>query len=269
MLVVTNPPFMRLASQRDFQRVRQLTFCYLCARALEGVQTRNRDHVPNTAIFAVEDREPALILPTHSACNHDRAPEDEVITQVLGVLRGRRMVTQARRPTLAAGTFPDGTKGVGALGVPLQRMIFRWVTGFHAALYGEPLGPSNHMTFPPLPEGRVEGDRVEPVPVPEIVREFVLALRRNRMTGTLDEVLSRNGRCRYECVWEQADDGRRICIWALDVYDWKSLGDTLHFEPRGCVGSYWPEDGRVPAAATLATRLHIDVPTGNALDPFA
>ncbi len=259
---------MRLQSQRDFRQVRALKSCYLCARTLDDGQKRNRDHVPNTAIFAVADREPALILPTHSACNHNRAGEDEVITQMVGVLRGREMVEQARRPTLAGGTFPDGTVGIGALGVPLREMIFRWVTGFHAALYGEPLGPSGHMTFPPLPEGRVQGNRVEAVPVPEAIREFVLAIRRNRMTNTLDRVVSRNGKCRYECVWDQADDGRRVCVWALDVYDWKNLGDVLHFEPRGCVGSYRPDDGKVPASATLATRLHVDLATPGSLDPF-
>jgi hypothetical protein len=260
---------MRIEAQRDLQQIQRLAFCYLCARAFTDGEPRNRDHVPNTAIFAVDDRQPALILPTHVKCNHDRAGEDEVITQLLGVLRGRKMVAQARRPTLASGKFPDGTVGVGALAVPLRDMIFRWVTGFHAALYREPLGPALRMTFPPLPEGQVEGERVSPVPVPEVVREFVLALRRNRMTGTVDQVISRNGKCLYECVWEQADDGRRICIWALDVYDWKNLGDTLHFEPRGCVGSYAPEDGRVPPNAALATRLHIDLPSPDALDPFA
>jgi hypothetical protein len=259
---------MRIDSQREFRQIQQLNFCYLCARTFEAGQVRNRDHVPNTAIFAVEDREPALILPTHARCNHDRAAEDEVITQLLGVLRGRKMVAQARRPKLAGGQFPDGTSGIGALGIPLRDMIFRWVVGFHAALYREPLGAAQRMTFPPLPEGRVEGDRVSPVPVPDVVREFVLALKRNRMTGTVDEVLSRNGKCRYECVWEQADDGRRICIWALDIYSWKNLGDTLHFEPRGCVGSYVPEDGRVPPNATLATRLHVDLPNPGSLDPF-
>jgi len=261
---------MRLEFQRDFRQMQRLAFCYLCAKTFANASdVLSRDHVPNTALFAISDREPALILPTHSRCNHDRSAEDELITQLVGVLRGRRMVKRARRPTIVGGTFPDGSKGVGALGVPLRQMIFRWVTGFHAALYGEPLGPSGHMTFLPLPEGRVEGNRVDAVAVPDAVREFVLALRRNRMTGTLDQILCRNGKCRYECVWDQADDGRRICIWALNLYDWKNLGDTLHFEPRGCVGAYYPENGRIPSSATLATRLHVDVPTTNSLDPFA
>jgi len=169
---------------------------------------------------------------------------------------------------MESGTFPDGSLGVGATGLALKPIIFRWVTGFHAALYNEALGPSGYMVFPPLPEGRVRGTRVEPVPVPEVVPHLVEELKRNRSTGTLDVIQCRNGHCRYECVWSQADDGRRICIWGLDLYGWRELGDVHHFEPRGCVGSYRPNSGLIPATATLGTRLDFAVPNGERLDPF-
>jgi len=260
---------MLLDSQSGFRELSRFTFCYLCAKRIEVHQRRNRDHVPNSALFASNDRQPAVILPTHEACNHDRSADDEIITQLIGVLHGRPMSPRGRRPQLGSMTFPDGSRGVGALGLQLKRIIFRWVTGFHAALYGEPLGSSNHMTFPPLPEGRIAGGRVEPVPVPEVIPEFVAAIKRNRLARNIDAVISRNGKCRYECVWAQADDGRRICIWALDLYGWKNLGDVLHFEPRGCVGTYRLDIGHIPAGAALETRLHVDTGHTDRLDPFA
>jgi hypothetical protein len=260
---------MLLDSQRGFREVRALASCYLCALPLEPGQARDRDHVPNSALFAAEDREPALILPTHRACNHNRSGLDETITQLVAVLHGRPMTPRGRHPHMVRGTFPDGTTGIGARGLDLQEIIFRWVVGFHAALYREPLGRSSRMTFPPFPEGRVEANRVVAVPVPEVVPEFVAAIKRNRIAGTTDVVASRNGKCRYECVWSQADDGRRFCLWALDLYDWKRLGDIFHFEPRGCVGMYIPDDGKVPVDAALETRLHIDIGNTSRLDPFA
>jgi hypothetical protein len=69
-------------------------------------------------------------------------------------------------------------------------------------------------------------------------------------------------------VWSQADNGQRICIWGLDVYGWKELGDVTHFEPRGCVGVYWSNSGVIPATATRGTRLHFRIPSLDRLDPF-
>jgi hypothetical protein len=113
-----------------------------------------------------------------------------------------------------------------------------------------------------------ERGQVKPLPAPEVVPHLVAALKRNRATGTLDTVVCRNGRCRYECVWGQADNGQRVCIWGLDVYGWKELGDVTHFEARGCVGVYWPHSGVIPATGTRGTRLHFNVPAGERLDPF-
>ena len=188
---------MLLDSQRAFREVRTLASCYLCALAIERDQESDRDHVPNSAIFAPEDRQPALILPTHRACNHNRSGLDEIITQLVAVLRGRAMAPHGRLPRMAHGTFTDGEIGLGVRDLQLRGIIFRWVAGFHAALYREALGPSSRMTFTPLPEGRVDGNQVVAVPVPEVVPEFVAAIKRNRMARTTDSVVGRNGKCRY------------------------------------------------------------------------
>ncbi len=229
---------------------------------------KNRDHIPPSRLFAKADREPSLWLPTHEQCNQNRSAEDEVIAQLIGTLHGRPITEQGRKPRFAAGTFPDGTLGLGAA-IQLRPIIFRWVCGFHAALYDEPLGPAESFMFPPVPEGRVGEKQVDPLPIPDVVPHLVAELKRNRMTETLDAVICRNSRCHYECVWSQADDGRRICIWGLNIYDWRELGDTNHFEPRGCVGVYRLKNGTVPRNAAIGTRLHFSVSRNDRLDPFA
>jgi hypothetical protein len=259
---------IQLTTQSALRGVQNLAFCYLCAHPFESGEERNRDHVPPSTLFNSADRDTPLILPTHPRCNHGRSAEDELIGQLVGVLHGRVMVPQGRRPDIVRGSFPDGSLGLGATGVALKAIIWRWVCGFHAALYDQPVADSIYMVFPPMPEGRVVGDRVDAVPVPEVIPHLVQELRRNRTTGTLDSIVCRNGQCRYDCVWSQDDRGPRICIWALDLYGWKELGDVTHFEPRGCIGVYRPKNGQIPSTATLGTRLEFAVENAERLDPF-
>jgi hypothetical protein len=111
------------------------------------------------------------------------------------------------------------------------------------------------------------GGRAEPIEVAAVIPEYVRELKRNRLVGTLDRVLCRNGKCRYECVWTQADDGRSLCVFGFDLYGWKDLGD-LQLGQRGCTGSYMLPEARVPATATRATRLEMLLPNRSPLDPF-
>jgi hypothetical protein len=62
-------------------------------------------------------------------------------------------------------------------------------------------------------------------------------LKRNRTVGNLDRIVCRNETCRYECVSSQAHDGRWICIYGLDLYNWRDLG-SRNQPARGCVGCY-------------------------------
>jgi hypothetical protein len=40
-----------------------------------------------------------------------------------------------------------------------------------------------------------------------------------------------------------------MCIYALDVYDWKDLGRTEHLPARGCAGCYVSPSPGVPSLA--------------------
>ena len=98
--------------------------------------------------------------------------------------------------------------------------------------------------------------------------KFVREIRRNRLTRTLDSIQCRNGKCRYECVWAKADDGRWLCVYALDLYGWSDLGDIVHFDRVGCVGCYEPGFAAPPSGAAVATALEFRLEPSISLDPF-
>jgi hypothetical protein len=169
------------------------------------------------------------------------------------------------------GRFPDGSPGIGVRGANLERTIRRWIQGFHAALYQEPLGDIDKavfMTALPFTKGIVRETGVDFVLTSPIRQRIVEEIKKNRLTGSLDRIICGNTKCQYECVWTQFDRGEWFCVYALDIYDWKRLGDTDHFVPQGCVGCYRREQKGTPRMATCATRLDFPIDNASKLDPF-
>ncbi len=259
---------MILDSQKAIHAVHSLPFCYLCGESL--ADPRNDDHVPPSSIFLTDDRNFPLTLPTHVKCNGDRSAEDQVIGQLIGLLHDKAPDAVHNKLKVKSGPFEDGTPGLVVEGLDLQAIIRRWIRGFHSALYREylPDDTDAFMTSPPLPKGIPHKHGGEFVPVPEIVSRFVEKLKKNRATNTLDRIVCRNRKCRYECVWAQEDRGQWWCIYGLDLYDWINLGDTGHFEARGCVGAYRRPAGGTPRGATCATQLVFTVENAQRLNPF-
>jgi len=256
-----------LETQQAMRAVQGLPFCYLCGNEFVAAGARNRDHVPPSSIFAIPDRNFPLVLPTHTACNGGWSAGDEAIAQLVGLLHGKPLPIPARLE-FASGLFDDGTQGVAVRGLDLRAVIRRCVRGFHAALYREPLASTMAFaTCPPMPEVRVEDAGAQYVEPPEMCERFVEELQRNRASRTVDRIVCRNGKCRYECVWSLAEDGRWLCIYGLDLYGWRELGDPDHFEPRSCVGAYRLPDARIPDAAGRATELVFSI-GGGRRDPF-
>jgi hypothetical protein len=60
-----------------------------------------------------------------------------------------------------------------------------------------------------------------------------------------------------------------MCIFALDIYDWKDLGRTAGLPARGCAGFYITPAQTVPANARKAVKSSIIVPNSDRLDAFA
>lgn len=78
-----------ILTQKELQDARSQDFCYLCGERFEANSKQSPDHVPPRSIFAKDDRDPPLILPTHHNCNQERSVEDELIGQLVAVLHGR------------------------------------------------------------------------------------------------------------------------------------------------------------------------------------
>jgi hypothetical protein len=159
---------------------------------------------------------------------------------------------------------------LGLVGTNLHNVIRRWLRGFHAALYGEFLANDTpNYLHPPFPFGNRNADnQVTVEPILDQQRLFVEIIKKNRAAGALDRIECFNSKCIYECVWESCDDGRPICIFALNLYDWKQLADSENFPPRGCVGMYSPNSGK-PEGATQSTSLDVTFTNQDTLDPFA
>jgi hypothetical protein len=253
-----------LVSQPDLRRVRDLPFCHACARYFTPIDRTNRDHVPAQACFDKPDRTPPLKLKAHVSCNNDHKLNDEKVGELVAIQRHKSMSSTNR---LRVAQFNEARTGrtLGAVhNLDLIGCVRRWVGGFHAALYLEPLKPDAFFQItPPLPHAAISEPRmVEPIPAH--LSKFVHTLKLNRAARSVDRIVTNNGKMRYECVWAQDDRKNWLCIWAMDLYGWVGLGDR-RFGPRGCTGAYLLDTGKPPPGATRATR--IEAPISNR-DPF-
>ena len=253
-----------LANAKALQEAWDPGFCYLCCQSWADGDLRNRDHIPNASIFAKADRNPPLILRVHRRCNSFHSGEDEAIGQLVSLLHRENLTPQDVRKLRVSPHVHSGTGAVQAVveGLPLWRIIARWVRGFHAALYLEALPSYDGAVYPPF-AGTDDLDVIPPIE--RIVPKFVELMKRNRAAGALDRIVCFNGKCRYECFWTHLDDGRSICVWALDIYDWKRLGETPLHPARSCMGYY---TFAAPVTATRETRLAFAIENGDVLDAF-
>lgn len=257
-----------LLTQKDCRSVRDLPFCYLCGQGFSHQQPATDDHVPPTSIFAKSDRNWPLILSAHESCNNDQAGYDEVIGQLVALLH--RKVPSREHNRLNVQVCKDSITDIPMAwlhGVAIRPIIFRWVRAFHAALYREFLpGATGGMIYTPFPEGRKDGEVLVINGYDSQRALFVEEIKKNRTARTVDAILIRNGKCRYECVWMHTDDGRSICVFALRLYDWENLGLQTGF-PRGCVGYYHPNAGK-PNLATGGCRIDFKMTNLERFDPF-
>jgi len=259
-------PALRI--HKDFQQVRSLPFCYLCGAAFNEGDLVDRDHVPPKSAFNVSDRQLVLKLKTHRACNNAFSVADKKVGQLIA-LRRREQPKSPRDLALRFGHYSG--LGVAVENLNVDAAVWRWVRGFHSALYAEPLLGNQFALLTPFPRADMTsvGLKLQPIRQQHLVA--VETIKSNRAFGNLDTILANNGKLRYECVWCQADDGVDwLCCFALDIYDWKDLGShTAEIPSRGCAGIYMRTDRKAPNGATLNRRSEILIPNVDKLDPFS
>jgi hypothetical protein len=258
-----------LRVHKDFQQVRHLRFCYLCGRKFVDEDDVDRDHVPPKSAFNARDKEPALILDTHRACNHELSVEDKKVGQLIA-LRRRERPSSPRDQALQIVHYAN-LDMMAVENLNVDRAIWRWVKGFHAALYRKALTGETYAMQTPFPRGETRDGRVSIEPIRQQHLLAVDAIKRNRAAGSLDVIVANKGQLQYECVWCKADAGDDwLCMFALDIYDWKDLGShTSEIPARGCAGMYMVADRSIPESASRDTVTRIAVPNRDPLDAFA
>ncbi len=224
--------------------------------------------MPPECVFDKGDRQP-LKLRTHAKCNHAHHLVDEKIGQLIALRR--------RSGTADALRFLHTDIGTALVNLDVDSAVWRWIMGFHAALYGEPLrfGPTGTMDPPfyrslvlPFPKASQETRIPEPIRIQHF--RFVETIKINRFKGNVDRLTCNNGQVRYECVWTTYDKTQNwFCAFALNVCDWKDLGATTPKNARGCAGHYMTDTKQHPENATVAKRSPIILPNRDPLDPFA
>lgn len=265
-----------IQSQSDFRNVATLPFCYWCGKNFLPDDEVDDDHVPPKNAFDKPDRTPPLKLRTHRACNGAHKLTDELIGQLVA-LRRDYVTPNPNNRRLKMEVYPEQAFGA-VTNVNVVEAIWRYIRGFHAALYREPLlgQPESAMTTP-FTRALIENGEIV-LEGPKQNQHFMIVetLKRQRALNNIDKIVSNNGKITYECVWVWADDvravtsgsravsPRRACFFALDIYDWKRLGDIGQFPARGCAGVYILPDGSAPTKASK----HIESPIVANQDPW-
>jgi hypothetical protein len=255
-----------LETLKDFQRVRRLTFCYLCGVSFIEDDVTDGDHVPPKTAFNSSDREPALKLETHNKCNASFSVEDKKVGQLIA-LRRREKAPPFRDQALR---FVSGGGMAAVTNLNVDAAVWRWIQGFHAALYRQPLLEAHHTLRTPFPRADDVRGRYVLQSLLEQHNLAVATIKRNRAWNNLDRIVSNRGQLRYECVWCLADDGQSwLCVFGLDIYDWKDLGhSTAAIPARGCAGMYLLRDSGAPAGASQNRDSLIATINDDELDPF-
>jgi hypothetical protein len=266
------PPLEHMPSLRvhkDFQGVRYLRFCYLCGRDFVDGDVKDGDHVPPKATFNARDRQPALKLQTHRACNESFSVEDKKIAQLIA-LRRYQGPSSARDSALSFALYPGPGGGAGVVNLDVDQAVWRWIRGFHAALYREPLVTPNRAIVTPFARADLGSGVPKVRPLRPQHALAVKMIKYNRLSGNLDAIVANNRQLRYDCVWAQSDDGKKwFCMFGLDICDWKDLGShTGEIPARGCAGYYALADFARPQGATAARDPVIEIPDSDPLDPF-
>jgi hypothetical protein len=260
----------QITTQRDARALLKLPFCYACGRPFSPGDKKTDDHVPPKACFAAHDRNFPIKLPAHEACNLGRHLTDETFGQMMALKHGDLPAEERYRLQFSFFRNEDSNATYGALtNVDIHDEIRRWLRGFHAALYQEPLSlRTNYAIETPFPKAirSPSGMRFEELKQQHL--KFVETIKLNRAAGSIDVIRSNNDKLRYECVWDQADNGMWVCVFALDLYSWKDLGDVNNFQARGCAGLYAPPSGKAPALATVGTKIVAPIQNREPLDPF-
>ncbi len=259
-----------LRYHKDFRAAQNYGFCFSCGQMFSDGDVKDLDHIPPKTAFHVKDRTPPLKIAAHEKCNNAYSVVDKQMGQLIALKRGEWLAKARRDESLLIRRYPH--LDMAAIeNVHIEAAVWRWVKGFHAALYKQPLISSKKALQTPFPRGELQNDKIY---MHHLLPQHTLtveAIKRNRAYNNVDRISSNNNKLTYECVWAQFDNSENwFCMFALDIYGWKDLGSSTKDIPaRGCVGLYVPDDNAVPIEASKDHIGKILIPNFDPLDAFS
>ena len=252
-----------LKVSRDFRSVQDLNFCYLCSKEFELGERLDRDHVPPKKCFHVNDRTPPLKLKVHRKCHELFNDNDRKTCELVGLNYGK-VVKQSNLNIERI----DGLNLTAVTNLDIEGLIWRWILGFHAALYRAPLMMKERTMQTPFQQFDPLKREFKPILIQHTA--FVEIIKRNRAFNNLDLIKSNSNRLTYECVWCPFDDNQGwFACFALNLYNWKNLGANGLHVPRGCAGSYTIANRDKPSFACMDRASDLSLPNYDQLDPYA
>lgn len=253
---------------------KQSAVCYLCGEPLPILDlsetpicredpTVNDDHVPPETLFAPGDRANyPLKVRTHVSCNGDQSQNDQKMAELFRLIWNPQ--TQDDLQTLALEWESDASgRAIASYwrNDDLPGIVFRWIRGFHHALYGEYLPPqTKRATLLPFLEIKPNGASRPHQQYYDIAK----SIQRQRALNSLDQIIAYNGRLQFQCAWFMGGNSA-TCIYALDVNGWSVFSGGRAGPYRSCLGCY--VTCSIPSEATKLSALHFD-PADVTLDLF-
>jgi hypothetical protein len=179
---------------------------------------------------------------------------DVKTAQLIGITRGQKFKRNHVALNVAPWPSAEHEQPIGILSnLDLGAEIWRWVRGFHAALYQSYLPADRlHGICEPVPKGDLTPRGLQVIDRPHIRDAMKQVLLLSLEAEQIDVIRSNSGKLLYSCVWVLPPlDESWGCCFGLKVYDWKNVGDP-RFPRRDCFGWY-TIDGAPPDGASIAT----------------
>lgn len=211
---------MLITTQTQYQNFPKPPFCYLCGKPLDGSMKENRDHCPPEKIFAVRDRSnyPTLVR-VHENCNNKWSILDNKYAAMWSVLSKNPKNVEAEKTLIKSlnGKPENGPRLT--YNVPFDKLYYRIVRFAHALFYQEFLPELSPVTvFSPMMELDKKTLAIRDQQL-ELHRKFCEVLCYAQSVERFDGIKSFNGKFKYVCAWDAADNGEPVCLFAFDIYN--------------------------------------------------
>lgn len=214
---------MIISNQKQWQRQRRNTICYLCGRELVNDCDNNDDHCPPIKIFNKVDRANyPIILTVHRVCNQSWALDDNRFAVIWSKIS--KNPSNYFNPGGVVKSEPVGSLSNVSLlhNVPFEKLIYRILRMSHYVFYNEFLSEGTKVSFQ-LPFNRFDKNYTPLDQGVELFYGLSSQLIYSQSVNMVNGIVAYNSKFKFVTTWDNLDDGRDICIFAIDINEIKNL----------------------------------------------